>query len=76
MNSEQRAGAVEKQTGRLESFSDGVEPRSLRLIPQRIIGVGSIHDFAQQNQSRIRERTQAVGSANHSRLRGHREHGI
>jgi len=32
--------------------------------------------FESKDQSRIRERTQAVGSANHSRLRGHREHGI
>src|SRR5260370_8998011 len=32
MNSEQRAGAVEKQTGRLESFSDGVFAVAITLL--------------------------------------------
>jgi hypothetical protein len=28
-----------------EAFRDGVQPSGFRLVPQRIVGVGPIHDF-------------------------------
>src|SRR5260370_1247443 len=35
-------------------FRDGVQPRALRLLPQRVVGVRAIHDLAKQHQRRIR----------------------
>src|SRR5216684_293375 len=34
-------------------FRDGVQPRALRLLPQRVVGVRAIHDLAKQHQCRI-----------------------
>src|SRR6266478_1685742 len=34
-------------------FRDGVQPRALRLLPQRVVGVRAIHDLAKQHQRRI-----------------------
>src|SRR5260370_3387732 len=35
-------------------FRDGVQPRALRLLPQRVVGVRAIHDLAKQHQRWIR----------------------
>ena len=34
-------------------FRDGLQPRALRLLPQRVIGIRAIHDLPEQHECRI-----------------------
>src|SRR5437879_3852806 len=36
-----------------ETFGDGVQPRRLRLVPERVVRVGSVDDLGQENDGRV-----------------------
>src|SRR5260221_13216554 len=36
-----------------EALGDGLQPRPLGLVPERVVGIGAVDDLAQEHQRRV-----------------------